>query len=562
MADQEADVTPEGQVDDEENGDIDAGYTYAGQMIDHDLTLDNRPNDLTTPVDPRTLPNARTPAFDLDSVYGGGPTGSPQLYAADRMHLLLGAPLTGTPSDPGSVDMPRDPASGQALSGDPRDDENRIVAGLHTIMLRFHNEWVDRVKALHPRWSASQIFAEAQRQVRWHYQWAVLTDFLPTIVGKPALSAVFPRGVRTPRLSYYRPCAQGMPVEFSVAAYRFGHSMVRPIYRLNAAMPERLPVFASLSPDANDLGGFRPSPPGLSVDWRFFFNMEQPRRVGFPQASYKIDNSLVFPLSLLPTGAAGTGPTSLAVRNLLRGQQVGLPSGQAVARAMGIRPLRPDQILVGKATDDEADAEPISAIAPDLATSTPLWTYVLAETTATAYPVRGGEDHRPAGGPVPPRSGRRAHRGRGVRGPHAGGPRIGAPQPGLPSQRGDRPGRPVRLQGPDRGHDVERGRTGSPGDDARRRERGRRGRHRVHRAAPAGPAPLGRELVARDRRRPVSEAPRERGFSRARAEGRSCRARPGSSGAPARAEAAHRPSARTGARRPARPSGGRGRTRW
>ena len=220
-------------------------------------------------------------------MYGGGPAGSPQLYAADRMHLLLGAPLTGTPSDPGSVDMPRDPASGQALSGDPRDDENRIVAGLHTIMLRFHNEWVDRVKALHPRWSASQIFAEAQRQVRWHYQWAVLTDFLPTIVGKPALSAVFPRGVRTPRLSYYRPCAQGMPVEFSVAAYRFGHSMVRPIYRLNAAMPERLPVFASLSPDANDLGGFRPSPPGLSVDWRFFFNMEQPRRVGFPQASYK-----------------------------------------------------------------------------------------------------------------------------------------------------------------------------------------------------------------------------------------------------------------------------------
>ena len=100
MADQEADVTPEGQVDDEENGDIDAGYTYAGQMIDHDLTLDNRPNDLTTPVDPRTLPNARTPAFDLDSVYGGGPAGSPQLYAADRMHLLLGAPAHGNAQRP------------------------------------------------------------------------------------------------------------------------------------------------------------------------------------------------------------------------------------------------------------------------------------------------------------------------------------------------------------------------------------------------------------------------------------------------------------------------------
>ena len=251
MADQEADVTPEGEVDDEENGDIDAGYTYVGQFIDHDLTLDNRPNDLTTPVDPRTLTNARTAAFDLDSVYGSGPAGSPQLYAADGMHLLLGAPLTGTPTDPGSVDLPRDPASGQALVGDPRNDENRIVAGLHAIMLRFHNR-VGRPPedARTRRWSATQVFAEAQRQVRWHYQWAVLTDFLPTVVGKPALSAVFPRGDPQRRgWPSTTPARRAMPVEFSVAAYRFGHSMVRPIYRLNAAMPERLPVFSSLSRD-------------------------------------------------------------------------------------------------------------------------------------------------------------------------------------------------------------------------------------------------------------------------------------------------------------------------
>ena len=390
MADQEADVTPEGQVNDEENGDIDAGYTYTGQLIDHDLTLDNRPNDLTTPVDPRTLPNARTPAFDLDSVYGGGPTGSPQLYAADRMHLLLGAPLTGTPSDPGSVDMPRDPASGQALSGDPRDDENRIVAGLHTIMLRFHNEWVrpregaapavvgvadlrrgpaagplalpvgglDRLPADHRRQTGA---VRGLPEGRPH----------PPAVVLPALRAGDAGGVQ-------RGCLPLRPLDGAADL---------PPERRDARAASRLRI---ASPDANDLGGFRPSPPGLSVNWRFFFNMEQPRRVGFPQASYKIDNSLVFPLSLLPTGAAGSGPTSLAVRNLLRGQQVGLPSGQAVARAMGIRPLRPDQILVGKATDDEADAEPISAIAPDLATSTPLWTYVLAETAATAYPVRGG----------------------------------------------------------------------------------------------------------------------------------------------------------------------------
>ena len=390
MADEEADVTPEGEIDAEENLDIDAGYTYAGQLIDHDLTLDNRPNDLTTPVNPRTLVNSRTPAFDLDSVYGSGPAASPHLYAADGARLLLGAPLTGTPTDPGSVDMPRS-ANGLALSGDARDDENRIVAGLHTILLRFHNGWVDRLAREHPRWPAARLFAEAQRQVRWHYQWAVLTDFLPAVVGRPTLTAVLGQSMRRPRLSFYRPCAQGMPIEFSMAAYRFGHSMVRPIYRLNGAMPDRLPVFASASAGAIDIGGFRPSPPGFSVNWRLFFEMTPPRTAAIPQTSYRIDNSVVFPLSLLPLGAAGTGPTSLAHRNLLRGQQVGLPTGQAVARAMGVRPLRADQILVGKATDDEADAVPIATIAPALAKRTPLWTYVLAEATATAFPVRGGK---------------------------------------------------------------------------------------------------------------------------------------------------------------------------
>ena len=145
MAEEEEEQTPEGQVDDEENLNIDAGFTYVGQFIDHDLTLDPRPNDLTTPIDPRTLVNSRTPAFDLDSVYGGGPIASPQLYQADHVHLKLGAPLTGAATDPDAVDLPRD-ANGQALLGDPRNDENRIVASLHAIMLRFHNDWVDRIE--------------------------------------------------------------------------------------------------------------------------------------------------------------------------------------------------------------------------------------------------------------------------------------------------------------------------------------------------------------------------------------------------------------------------------
>ena len=264
--------------------------------------------------------------------------------------------------------------------------------------------------------------------------------------------------------------------------------------------------------------------------------------------------------------AAGTGPTSLAARNLLRGQQVGLPSGQDVARAMGIRPLRDDQILIGKATGDPADAEPITADLPGASpASAPLWTYVLAEATATRLPrcaaasIAGQQVAPFRLGPVGGRIVAETFAG-----PPPGGPRLGAPQRGLPAQRVDRPGRQVRLQGPDRRHDLQRARTGSAGDDPRRRERGRRRTHRAQRAAPSGPAPLGRELVALDRARPASEAPRERGFRRARvpAGARSCRARPGSWGAAARAAAARRPSARTGVPRPAHPSGDRARRRW
>jgi hypothetical protein len=402
IAEEETEPTPEGQVDDEENNAIDSGFTYVGQFIDHDLTLDPRPNDLTTPINPFSLPNARTPAFDLDSVYGGGPRNSPQLYEADGVHLKLGTPLIGSATDAHAADLPRD-AAGQALLGDPRNDENRIVAQLHSIFLRFHNLVANRIARANPRWSKAQVFAAAQQQVRLHYQWAVLTDFLPTIVGQQTVRAVLPSmDVRQaqPQLAFYNPCTMNMPVEFSVAAYRFGHSMVRPIYRINTTVAERLPVFSLTNDPTKDLGGFRPSPPNFAIDWSFFFQMDSQRSVGKPQASYKLDNSLVFPLSLLPLPDTGSGPASLAKRNLLRSMQLGLPSGQDVARRMGVTPLRDDQILIGKATGDPDDTVAITAVAPDFARKAPLWTYVLAEATASAFKVHDGKIDGPQIAPM------------------------------------------------------------------------------------------------------------------------------------------------------------------
>jgi hypothetical protein len=386
----EIEPTPEGILDPEENTAITAGYTYFGQFVDHDLTADERPNDLTTPTPVESLVNLRTPQLDLDSLYGSGPTISTQLYESDAMHLLAGQLLTGS-SDTGARDLPRS-NNGRAIVADSRNDENRIVAGIQSMFIRFHNQMVDIVKSERPLWTNAQVFTEARRRVVNQYQLLIVNDFLPRIVGQRTMNEVLPtlRGQLTPRLRTYNNCAQ-MPVEFSVAAYRFGHSMVRGLYRINSEV-DRLPVFSgTFGTPGVDLVGFSPSPSNFGIDWAQFFNGGKRAPTTVAQLSYKTDSSLTHSLSLLPLPVSSAGPADLAKRNLLRSTQLSLPSGQDVARAMGIRPLADDQILIGKATGDAAEATAITNISAEFAGKSPLWTYILAEATAEAYPVSGGK---------------------------------------------------------------------------------------------------------------------------------------------------------------------------
>ncbi len=380
-------LTPRGR-DAQENLAIPAGYTYFAQFVDHDITSMNSPADdlivdLSTPHDPSDLINERTPALDLDSLYGAGPTADPQLYEADGVRLLSGKPLTGSP-DAGATDLPRD-ADGVAIVADERNDENRMVGGIHAMFIRLHNDTADRLSVRHPNWPSARVFDTASQHVIAAYRRVVANDLLPRLVGPEAWRTAVARQRATGTSTN---CG-ALPVEFAVAAYRLGHSMVRDDYRLNRSM-EPLPVFSGTFQPGSDLAGFSPAPSEFGIDWSLLLPGLGGTRDDV-QWAYKMDASLTSSLSLLPLPPTSIGTAGLALRNLARGEQVGLPSGQDVARALGVRPLSGDRLFIGAATGNPDDVSTIAEVAPALADATPLWAYLLAEAASTSLRVRNGE---------------------------------------------------------------------------------------------------------------------------------------------------------------------------
>lgn len=339
-----------------------AGYTYLGQFIDHDITFDPT-SQLDRSNDPRQLVNFRTPRLDLDSLYGRGRADDPFLYEKDPSgrtteKFLLGSNNTG-------VDLPRN-EQGVALTGDPRNDENTFVSQLHVLWLRFHNVVVDWVAA-NEGLAGSDLFKRAHQLVRWHYQWVVAHDYLPRVTGTELHARLLfrePHGENA-RRRFYRPTKHAyMPVEFSAAAFRFGHSQVRGTYQINDVVPE-LPAFRRDAGPLEAFHGFRPLPEQWQVDWRFFFETDPQRP---PQLSRPIDTRLSQGLFELP-GHDGDDQT-LPALNLRRGLALGLPAGEDVARAMGVQPLDP------------------SELSPWSRRGTPLWFYILKEAE-----VRHGGAH-------------------------------------------------------------------------------------------------------------------------------------------------------------------------
>ena len=379
-----------------DNPNMTAGVTFFGQFLDHDVTLDPR-SPLLERSNPKKTTNFRTAAFDLDSVYGDGPEASPLLYDVSSGDIKLRVePIPGSEqvSRKGAIrfDLPRDPSNNAAILGDSRNDEHVILAQFHLAFLRFHNAVIDHLRkdpALADQ-SADRIFKLAQRQVRWHYQWIILHEFLPLTIGQERVDDILKKGLRFYEVDKRAP---SIPIEFSVSAYRFGHSQIRPSYRLNfgPSVTPAAPFFAFLfddsqdpnDPDPIDLRGGKRAPRRF-VDWQTFFNFGD----GNFRPNKKIDGKLSSVVMLLPgsrgpaPGLPADGVQSLASRNLMRHVNFGIPSGQAIARRMNLPALTPTQL---------------EALTPfGMEKSTPLWFYILKEAEIMENGLRLG----PVGGRI------------------------------------------------------------------------------------------------------------------------------------------------------------------
>jgi hypothetical protein len=382
-----------------------AEYTYLGQFIDHNLDFDETPQP-SAPVPAGSLANYESFRFDLNDVFGAGPSTDPQLYAADGRHLLvqgrLGVPqadgfptvLGGNPG--GQFDIARNPLSGQAILVEPRNDENQILSQIQAAFVAFYNRFVD----------AGLGYVRARRLTEDYYQEIVLTDVLPAYVGRRVInrflshSASGGYAVSTPDF----PNADFTPLEFSVGAYRFGHSLVRQLYHINDINPTQAPdiddnvsIFDVNNFQQGDLTGggqlpgpnvsapsacmsasvcTQPNPVGHQIQWRYFvpalaadpndpgINFARKTQVTISPALFDLPASTI---AGCPDAASpvcnGTG--DLVARDFARGVYDGLASGQAIAQRLGC------PVIAAKHINPTRDAV--------FNTGTPLLYYVLAE---------------------------------------------------------------------------------------------------------------------------------------------------------------------------------------
>lgn len=371
---------------------IPAAYTYLGQFIDHDITLEAGSDALGNIFDPNLTPvtqaqatalkNMRTATLDLDSVYGFAK--KVPAHETDPNKLKVGTVTSPAPGGrpPGKDDFNDVPRKGfsnneatdrEAEIGDARNDENLIIAQLQVAFLRAHNAIVDK---------HGKSYDEARKLLQRHYQWMVVHDFLPRVCDPKVVK----EKIKFNKFYTPKDSAFFMPLEFVVAAYRFGHSMIRGRYDHNVIFPEAdLSLLFTFTALSGQLAPFGPLPVGEGsptlpenwiIQWERFLG-KKPANV-----ARNIDTKLVEPIFELRNTLGGVLPgneAKLAVRNLLRGYLLRMPTGQAVAKKISTKTLTATEILKHAADDQQRKVLKESGFHK----RTPLWYYILVEAAAT-----------------------------------------------------------------------------------------------------------------------------------------------------------------------------------
>jgi hypothetical protein len=384
---------------------IPAGFTYLGQFVDHDLTFDKTNVMLGQHVSPAQLLQARSPSLDLDSLYGAGPTdpGSAKFYEPDGIHLKMGktAAFEGLPAKDG-FDLPRGAGNTnarkrRAIIPDPRNDENLAVAQTHLAFIRFHNRVVDTLPSSVP---PSQQFAVARELVVKHYQWMLRTDYLPRICAPGIVSNVFTNGRKAFEVGVPPTDVPTMPIEFSVAAFRLGHSMIRRAYNWNRIFDDGfgtlflLFVFSGLS---GDLGGELRLPSTWIADFRRLYDFNEAGKpdltvpAGKFNRAMRIDTSLATPLESLPDLPAGD-EANLAFRNLTRARMVRLATGQQMVTFLKSKGVTLTKLTNAQVRDGNNGADLgafTQAQRAAVLKDTPLWFYILREAELNNGKLKG-----------------------------------------------------------------------------------------------------------------------------------------------------------------------------
>lgn len=327
---------------------ISNGLAIFSQFLAHDITFE-RGSNLNKNNSIKNFKNDRTINLDLDCIYGQK---SQSFYynKYDKDKLLLGQKYAcGNLS---WYDLQRN-KNHIAIIPDARNDENIIVSRIHILFIQFHNKIVDYLRKRNDDENNS-VFEEARKMTICYYHWLILHEYLFKIMDWTVFDRILKDGCQ-----YYTD-ATSLPLEFTGAAFRTGHSQTRELNRINDITEKKL----------MELGFFERMEE--YVDWRYLFNFGD----GKCQFSKLIDTKVGSSFHKLPFLKKGD-EASLPFLNLKRGIAYGLPSGEEIAKRMGFEPIeiRETKYLSG----------------------TPLWYYVLREAEILGH---NGEHLGPIGSTI------------------------------------------------------------------------------------------------------------------------------------------------------------------